>query len=136
MGAAALDGKNHLAHALLVGWVHVLEVESATLGPSCFQLPESLEVLLVRLGSAFDNGGVGSLRAHDLLVLHPRMIATAAKSLLWALLVITAAIAATSTIAVARESFLGLAGVGCGIIAGSVDRSLASKGHVQCPALP
>jgi hypothetical protein len=117
-GAAALDGENRLAHALLVGRVHVLEINNATLGLSCFQLLELLKVLLVNLGGASDNGGVGSPRAHD--VLHPRMIAAAAKALLWALLVIAAAIAATSAIAVARDSFLGLAGVGCGIIAGSV----------------
>ena len=71
----ALTRKNSFAHSLLVGRRHVLEVHDTTLGSLGSQLLDPLEIFLVGLGCALDDGGLSTTRADDLSILHPRMVA-------------------------------------------------------------
>jgi hypothetical protein len=122
----ALNSKNGFAHSLLVRGRHVLEVHNATLGSPCAHLLELLQVPLVVLGGAPDDGMISSARAHDFLILHPRMVATTSKALQWP--AFAAVVAVVAAAAVAGEGLLSLAGISCGIVADNIGvKPLAQK---------
>jgi hypothetical protein len=81
---------DHLAHPLLIGWGHVLEVNdtpafvAAALGA---KFRDALFVFLVLVSSTPDVGRILAIGAHNYFDLHPGVVAAAAKALQWPALV-------------------------------------------------
>jgi hypothetical protein len=80
--ALAMDGKDSIVNLLLVVGVHVLVVCDASPLALLPQLLDPLKVLFVILGRPLGDSRVRGAWAVDLLVLHPRVVAAATKTVL------------------------------------------------------